>query len=209
MMDDEILRLDRGKAIAVMLHDPFREARRVWCEFQIGPVNLDQLAEVGDADETGAFSDESRVGSKTCTNEHFQLHGCVGCEFQANDSAAAPALDGAAEVTNQVFRFLLNLDVAVADQPECAGSYPVEARENLLELGSDYGLNRDVAEFGTWQLQETRKRRRDHQQLDHGFCELAPAQIENQAEAAIGNEGKWMRRIDCLGRQDRQGFVRE
>ena len=46
MVDDDILLADRGKAITIMLADPFGEARRIGRELELGPIAVDQLGEV-------------------------------------------------------------------------------------------------------------------------------------------------------------------
>ncbi len=59
------------------------------------------------------------------------------------------------------------------------------------------------------QLEEARQGRRDHQQLDHRLRLLAPPQVEDQAEPAVGDERERMRRVDRLRRQHRQDLLAE
>ena len=47
------LRLDRREAVAAMLADPLREARREGRELQVRPVLLVERGEVDDAEEAG------------------------------------------------------------------------------------------------------------------------------------------------------------
>ncbi len=146
VVDDEILGPDRGETIAVMFHDPLREARRVGREFEVGPIDLDQLAKVGDADEPGAFRDQRGIRGEALADHRFQVGRRVGGELEPDDPPAAAALDRAAEVADQILGLLLHLDVAVADQPERAGADLLEAREKLVEMRPDRILDGDEAQ---------------------------------------------------------------
>ena len=45
---------------------------------------------------------------------------------------------------------------------------------------------------------------RNHDQFANGLTIGLPPQVKDQAQAQIGNEGKWMRRIKRLRRKDRK-----
>ena len=136
-MDDEILGPDGGKTIAVMLHDPFRKARRVRRKLKVWPVDIDQLAQIGDADEARAFRNQRRIRGETLTNHFFQIWRSVGSKFEPDDPSAAAALDSAAEVADQILGFFLDLNVAVADQAERASVYLLEVGKELVEISPD------------------------------------------------------------------------
>jgi hypothetical protein len=51
VVDDDVLRSDRGEAIPAMLANPLGEARREGREFKVGPVFLDQFRQIGDAEK--------------------------------------------------------------------------------------------------------------------------------------------------------------
>ncbi len=208
-MDDKVLRPDRGEAIAVIFHDPFREAWRIWGEFQVGSLDLDQLAKIRDADEARAFHDQRGIRADAGQDQCFQVRRRVGREFDANDPPAPAPFDRRAEITNQIFGLLLDLDVAIAKQPECPRSRLLEAREELVEMSPDCIFDGDEALALARQLEETRQGRRDHQQLDHRLSILSPSKVEHQAEPAVGDEREGMRGIDCLRRQHRQNLLAE
>ena len=61
-----------------------------------------------------------------------QAFGHSRLELQADDPAAPPPLDRGAEVADQVLGFLLDLDVAVADDPEGAAAQHLIFREQII-----------------------------------------------------------------------------
>ena len=85
-----------------------------------------------------ALSATSAASAREALADHFlQVGRSVGGELQPDHPAAAAALDRAAEVADQILGFFLDLDVAVADQPERAGVDLLEAGEELVEMGPD------------------------------------------------------------------------
>ena len=60
------------------------------------------------------------VGAEAFADHFLQIGRRVGRELEPDHPAAPAALDRAAEVADQILGLLLDLDVAVADQPECA-----------------------------------------------------------------------------------------
>ena len=144
-MDDDVLGLDRGEAVAAMLADALGKARREGRELEVGPVLLDQRVEVGDAEEAGRFEDQRLAGVDALADHGDELVRHVGLQLQPDHPAAAPALDRAAEVADQVLGLLLDLDVAVADDPEGAAADQLVVGEQGGDLAPDQGLDRDVA----------------------------------------------------------------
>ena len=122
VVDDDVLGADRGEAIAVIFADPLGEARRVGREFEVGPVLLDQQGEVGDAEEAGRFEDQGVRRVDALADQRLELVGNVGLELEADHPPAPPALQRGAEEADQVLGLLLDLDVAVADDPEGAAA---------------------------------------------------------------------------------------
>ena len=55
---------------------------------------------------------------------------------------APPPLDRGAEEADQILGLLLDLDVAVADDPEGAAAEQFVAGEELGDLAADHGLDR-------------------------------------------------------------------
>ena len=62
----------------------------------------------------------------------------------------------------------------------------------------DQRLDCDEACAGTGQADKAGERLRDQHQLPHDFAIILAAHIENKAKALVGNEWKWMRRVQCL-----------
>ena len=176
MVDDDVLGPDRGEAIAAMFADPLGEARREGREFEVGPVLLDQRGEVGDAEEAGRFGDQGVAGVEALADQGLELVRDVGLELQPDDPAAPPALDRAAEVADQVLGLLLDLDVAVADDPEGAAAEQFVAREERWRSGGGSAVSiGDVARRLARQADEARQRRRHHQQLADRLAVGEPA----------------------------------
>ena len=146
VVDDDVLALDRREAVAAMLADALGEARIERRELEVGPVLLDQRVEVGDAEEAGRFGDD-RVARRRARRGPASSSsvGMSGLELQPDHPAAAAALDRGAEVADQVLGLLLDLDVAVADDPEGAAAEHLIAGEQITDLAPDQRLERDVA----------------------------------------------------------------
>src|SRR5579875_405771 len=126
-------------------------------------------------------------------------------ELDADDAAAAPPFDRAAEIADEILRFLLDLDVAVADHPEGAPAELLSVREKRLDIAADQRFDGNVASRLAWNADEARQGRRDHQQFADWLTRLL--QIEDKGEAAIGDEGERMGRVDRLRRQHREDLL--
>ncbi len=74
-----------------------------------------------------------------------QTLGHPGLELQPDDAAAPAALDRGAEVADEIFGLLLDLDVAVADDPEGAAAKNLVFREKIVDFAADQRLERNVA----------------------------------------------------------------
>ena len=73
-----------------------------------------------------------------------RLSGMSGLELEPDDAAAPPPLDRGPEVADQVLGFLLDLDVAVADDPERAAAKHLIFGEQIIGLAADQRFERDV-----------------------------------------------------------------
>ena len=82
------------------------------------------------------------LGVEALADQGLELVGHVGLELQPDHPAAAAALDRAAEEADQILGLLLDLDVAVADDPEGAAAEQFVAGEELGDLAADHGLDR-------------------------------------------------------------------
>ena len=134
-------------------------------------------------------------------------HARIGLE--ANDGAAAPALQRRLEQEDQILGLLLDLDLAVADHAEIAEPGHLEAGEEPVEIHADQGLQRQEADRLARQADEAGDLGRQDDEGAELALVLGPAQIEHDGEAEIGDEGKGMGRIDGHRRQDREDLVEE
>src|SRR5262245_16651111 len=71
----------------------------------------------------------------------------LAVELDADDVAATPALQRGLVDRDQVFRFLLDLNVAVAQDAEGAVAARQEAREQARQEHADHRLDADEADW--------------------------------------------------------------
>ena len=110
---------------------------------------------------------------------------------------------------HEILGLFLDLDVAVADDAEGAVADQVIAREQLAEERADGVFEADEADRGARQADEARQHRRQHQQRAQQLVVRLAAQLEDQAEALVGDERERVRRIDGLGREHREDLLEE
>ena len=127
VVDEDVLAPDRREAIAAMLADALGEARVEGPELEVGAVFLDQAGEVGHAEEAARLGDDRVRRVEAVLDHPHQAFGHARLELQPDHPAAAAALDRGAEVADQILGFLLDLDVAVAQDPERAAAQHVVA----------------------------------------------------------------------------------
>ena len=127
-------------------------------------------------------------------------------ELQPDDPAAPPALDRGPEVADEVLGFLLDLDVAVADDAERAAAQHFIFGEQIIGLAADQGFERDVAALGPGMRM---KRGRLAGAISSSRTRAALLELEDQAEPAVGNEREGVRGIDRLRGQDRKDLLAE
>jgi hypothetical protein len=73
-----------------------------------------------------------------------RLSGIPGFELQPYDATAAAALNRGPEIADQVLGLLLDLDVAVADDPERASAEHLVFRKEIVGLPANERFERDV-----------------------------------------------------------------
>src|SRR5262249_55954893 len=118
VVDDDVLLPDGREAIAGEVANALRKARDIGPEFEIGPVVHDEPAGAGEAEQPILEEDVLRLDIELADDEGQEIlrHARIGLE--ANDGAAAPALQRGLEQEDEVLRLLLDLDLAVADHAE-------------------------------------------------------------------------------------------
>ncbi len=213
MVDDDVLGADGGEAIAAEVADALGEASIVGRELEVGPVVDDHRLDVADVEHAVEMEDvhgrRLRRDLELVEQEIAQLgrHGAV--DRDRDQVAAAAALERALVEQHQVLGLFVDLDVAVADQPEHRLLDHLVAREQARQVDVDQILERQEADRSTRQADETVDLRRQGQQRHQRPAIVAALQLQDRREAAVGNERKRMRRIDGERRQDREDLVDE
>ncbi len=147
-----------------------------------------------------------------CTMVRAQVVRRVGGHGEPDHLAAAPPLQRGLELAHQILGLFLDLQVAVAQHPEGAVAEHDVAGEELAQEHLQEALQRQEAGLplrSFRQPHEARHLGRNRQQsLEHGVVRLA-LELEPQGEAAVGDEGKGMRRVDGERAQDRKHLLEE
>ena len=140
VMDDQVLRADRGKAVAVELADAFRESARCTGLNSSDPAARSMMSWLVSAKPkmpstlTGSCSFDVHV----IGDEGAQILRHRGFELQPDDAAATAPLQRAFEPAHQIFGFFGDLDVAVAQHAEASAADDLVAREQpVQELADD------------------------------------------------------------------------
>ena len=212
-MDHEVLGPDRREAIAAVLADALGKARIVGLELEIAPVERDELAQF--VQRQHAFDDEHLVfGDLELLGDEVAdafVHG--GFDLEADDAAAAAALQGRLVKPDQVLGLFLELDIRIAHDPESApplhrvaGKQPAgEQHDGLFQR--DEARRSRLGEIG--QPDEAlRVGRQADQRVQEASVRLAK-EPQGDGEAEIGDEGKGMRRVDRERRQDGEDVLEE
>ena len=208
-MDDDVLGPDRRETIAAMFADAFRKTRRIGREFQVGAIDIDQRRQRREPDETADLRDDRlmplNIGVEHCGQ--FGRH--VGLEFEQNHPPAPAAADRGAEQPHQILGLFLDFDVAVADDAEHADRAARIARENQVGEQFDQIFDRHEARRLARYRHQSRQRSGDHHQFANRVARRLALEIEDHAKAAVGDEGKGVRGIKHLRRQDREYLFAE
>jgi len=209
MVDDNILRPDRGETIAAIFTDAFGKARRIGFEFQVWPILLDDAGQVADADEPFHLDHHGLMALKHVLQHLLDRFGDALFYLHADDAAPAAALDRAAIVADQILGLFLDLDVAVADDAEHAAVAHHISGEQIHRKTPHHRLQRHVTRRFAGNADKACKRCGDHHQLADRLLVRQALQVEDDRQALIGDEGKGMGRVQRLRRQDRENLVQE
>ena len=209
MVDHQVLGADRGEAVAAMLPNALGKSRRIGLELQVRTVLVDQDAEVGDAQDAGDDGCIAVVHAERVADQVAQAGRRRTLDLQADDLATPPPLDRGLVKADQIFGFLLDLDVAVADHPEGTVAEQFVARKQLAEEQPDGVLQADEPRRLAGQADEPRQHRRQHQQRAQDTVVGQPPQLQDQAEALVRDEREGVRGIDRLGGEHREDLLEE
>ena len=165
-MDHDVLLADGGEGIAVVFHDPLGIARAVTVELEVGPILVDDPREASDAEHALRLEDIGPGGSELVAQHRFRDRVAVLVDLQLDDLASPPSLDCAAEGADQILRFVLDLDIAVAQYAERAVAGYLEAGKEKVGKPRDEALDTDMDRLLARHAHETRQRGRDQDHLD-------------------------------------------
>ena len=134
VVHDDVLGADRREAVAVEVADALGKARAVWPEQEVRAVRHDQPLDVGQGEQ--AVEDDDVLGrdAQSRPDRGAQTRRHAGLDGQADDRAAGALLERAFEHAQQVLGLLLDLDAAVAQDPEYPVAPDLRAREEPVEI---------------------------------------------------------------------------
>ena len=123
---------------------------------------------------------------------HFRL------ELEPDHLAAPAALDRGPEVTDQVFGFLLDFDVAVADHPERPAAEQLIFGEQIIGVAPDQRFQRDEARLLARYADEARQSRRGGMTSSRTGSPLPRRSSKISEKPRLGMNGKgWALSIAC------------
>ena len=193
MVDDDVLLPDGGEAVAAMLADAFREARRVRLELQVRPVDADELRDGVDAEHAG---DDVHLGvgdRERPLHEVAQRFRHALLDLEPDHDAAAALLQRALEEAHEVFRLFLHLDVGIADDPERALPGHLVAGEEPRDEKPDGVLKKHEAERTrivlARKLDEAIEPQREAHQRLHRAALLARESCSASVKPRLGMKG--------------------
>ncbi len=197
------------------LNSRMRSGKRIFSGLkgQIGALRNDQLRRIGQPQH--ALLDEHALIAEIQLLHHetLQAGGHLTVDLEPDDIAAPPPLQGRLILRDEVFCFLLDFDVAVAQHAKCTLTAGKKAREQAGHEHADDRLDADEADrrvlltggrIVCGQADETRELARDRQQGMHGAGVALASQLEADCEAPVLNEREGVRRIEGDRCEDRQ-----
>ena len=212
VMDDQVLLADRREAVAALIADALGKARIVGHEFQVRPVDRDELRQL--VERQHAVDQEHLVvrDAERALHEGAQLRRHRGIDLEPDHRAAAAALQRGLEQPHQILGLFLDFDVGVADDAEAALPLHGVAGEQPADEQAGRLLQRDealAAALRVRQADEAVERARHADQRVHAAPVARARELQRDGEAEIGNERERMRRIDRERRQHRKDVLQE
>jgi hypothetical protein len=182
--------------------------RRIWLEFEIGPVEARDLTHLVERQHTvdGEYAVVGHVERALHEAAQFDRHGRL--DVEPDHRPAAPPLKRSLEQPHQVFGFFENFHFRVASDAERAEAFDGIAWEQLGDEQAGDAFDGDEPRFAALACL-----RQPHQALDpvrdadervHRLAVFAAGQLQRDGKAEIGNERERMRRIDRKRRQQRK-----
>ncbi len=209
VVDDDVFLADGGEAIAIVLANAFGIARAVGLELEVRAVLLDDRGEPGEADQAVGLGHHRLIEPELVAQQFLGGEIESALQLQQDHRTATTALDGGAEIADEILRILLDLEVAVAQHAEHPVAADLEPGKQQVRVTEDDLLDADVDRGFAGQPDEPRQGRRDQYHFHHRRRIRLARQRQENAHALVGDEGERMRRIDRLGREDGQHMLEE
>src|SRR5205814_4670022 len=121
-----------------------------------------------------------------------------------DNGAAPPPFDEQLEQTCEIFCFFFNFDIAVPNDAKKSRTHNSIAGEQPVQMQADRILERKQSRRISGQTNETLQLGRDGQEGGERLAVSFAHQLERKREPQIGNERKWMRRVQRKWRQNRK-----
>ena len=212
VVDDEVLLADRREAVAGMVAHALREAGVVGLEPEVVARRPDDLGDGVERQQPRQHGDPVFRHVEFLHDELPERHRHLRIELDADHRTAPPALQRALEKPHQVLGLLLDLDVAVADQPEGPRAAHDVAGKQPVDEQADHVLQRDEADAGLARIRQAEEAVEGHRQAQEPGHRLPPGRAEElqaDREAEVGDERERVRRIDRQRRQHREDRLQE
>src|SRR5271166_3931305 len=192
MVDDDVLLPDRRKAIPTEIPDAFGKPRVVGGEDEIRTLVDDQLLGVIETEDAICREYVRRRRIELFHQEATQVGRHRRIDREMDGMTAAPSLQCRLVKTDQILGLLLDLDLAIAQQPENALRNDGKTREQMIEEKRDHRLDRQKPDVAAGQTDESVDRGRDQGQRLKANIVADSLEFEGQTKAAICDKRKRM-----------------
>src|SRR6185436_12207605 len=146
MMHHDVLLAHCREAVAVEVADALGEAYGEWLEDEVGTLGHDKLSSVGETEQALLDEDGIVADLELLHDEPLQSRRHLPVNLEADDVAAAPALERGLVEGDEVLSLFLHLDIAVAQEAEGAVAPREETRKKPRQEHADHGLDADEAD---------------------------------------------------------------
>ena len=200
MMNDEVFLADGRETVSRVIANALGIAWIVGHEFEIRAIYGHQLREL--VERQNAVDQENLVVSarQGPLHESAQLDRHGSFNLEPDDRSAPPALEHGLELTYQIFRLLLDLDLGIANDTERTLPFYGVAWEETADKQTDHLLKRDHTggrcSFRARQADEAVELIRHSDERVHRLAVARPRELQRNGEAEIRDEGEGMCGID-------------
>ncbi len=194
----------------MVLH-PFGNARGEGGPQQIPAAVQHQFLQVGNPQQTAHLYLFGPGHVQFLHDQRCQVFGGTGADLQPDHLAPPPPLQRGFKLAHQILGLVLQFQVAVAQHAEGTMAQIDIAGKQHPQMQKQQFLQRQkpVLTRPCGQGYEARDLLGDRQQRLQGAPVAAALQLQRQAKACVGDEGKGMRRVDGQRRQQRKHRCQE